>query len=278
MKRPIIKEHKILNTGDVFISWTKCDEAQKYIIKKSEDENGEFINVARVDSDVLEVVDSDVQPQKLYWYKVIAYKKQGEETDLKRGKLSSIYTLVQDKMQLIELITHSDASVELKWQSFENVDGYAVFKRNEHASKPVLVMSVDKEFKEYKDTSSILGTVNYYSVRAYNIVNGTRVYVAQSQELVSISVGKANIIKCKKTLFGKLIFNLSIVSGASGYIIKQKMANGEFEEIIRTDSNTQIELEYKPQSNAPLTFVVVSYKVVGDTILYSEPSEEINAK
>lgn len=278
MKKPVIKQLKMLENGDVYIAWSKCEGAQRYVVKKSEDENGEFKDVARIGNDVFDAVDKNPDPQKMYWYRVFACRKIGAETELKRSNLKMLYTLNQSKMQLINVDTDSLGVATLKWQKLDNVDGYAIFKRNEHATNSVCIKSVDKNTTESQEDTSVLGTINYYRIKAFIIVNETRVYIAESNECVSASVGKTKATICKKSLGGKVNITLSIISGASGYIIKEKATDGEFKEVLRSEANTQMEFEYKPKSKTSLEFIAVAYKNVGDEVLYSGVSEVFNVK
>ncbi len=278
MQRPNLKKPKILENGEVLISWRKHDEKNKFIIKRSEDEEGVYETLATVDSDDGEFIDSNVEMCKLYWYKVIAYKVVNQEKKFKRSFPTKAFTYIKQNITIDSVKQKDENHVTIKWQPLNSADAYALFKRNEHGSIPVLIKKIDKQFCQCDD-EIILGTVNYYTIKAICVVDDSDVYIAESEQYMTASIGKTEILQCKQQAMGKVCLKLRIVSGASGYVIERKDDNEtEFKEIARTNTNVEYEFIDKPKKAKKSIYQAKAYKILGDEILISAASEMKSVK
>ncbi|MFI3140966.1 MAG: hypothetical protein R3Y27_01500 [Clostridia bacterium] len=278
MEKPVVNKKKILEDGSVLIGWKEYKEELKFLVKRSESADGYFETLAKVSSQDGEYLDNTVELNKSYWYKVIAFKVVNKEKKYNRSLIFKIYTYIKREIEITSVETDNEGLSKISWNKLDKVDGYALFKRNEHGMKPVKMQTFDVDTNECED-QNILGTVNHYIIKAFALVDESVIYIAESEPCTASSIAKTEILQCKKHLLGGVSLKLRIVSGASGYIIERKDADeAEFKEIARTNSNVEFEVTDKPKKAKKCTYRAKAYKIVGEEILISEVSETKKVK
>lgn len=239
----------------VELGWTRVEGAEKYSVRRSEGEKGDFEHIAW--SKKLKYVDETVEPYKTYHYKILAWKKlEGKKTST---KISSARAVIISDVPVPKNVVPTpceDGSVSIKWDKVKGAKEYIVLRRNDLCSDLLPVGITDK--CSFRDEDIVSGQPYYYGIQAVKYDGDERKPGKWSKQLPVVCLDKGEITDIRAS-FGKRI-NLSfrIVAGADGYIIERADdKNGEFIQVGTTEGQTAVEFSDK----VPASFRTYRYRV-----------------
>ncbi len=163
------------------------------------------------------------------------------------------------------------SSIVLKWKKVQGAKGYEIYRATSENGK----------YKKIKTTTSVVyknkklksGKKYYYKVRAYKVVNNTKLYGKYSKTAVMVTKPKTPAIKLKSGN-KKVTVTWKKVTGASGYEIRMAtQKNGKFKVIKKTSSKAASYTKKNLANNKKYYFKVRAYKKVNGRKVYSSWSK-----
>ncbi|MBQ5968865.1 MAG: hypothetical protein IJL52_01975 [Clostridia bacterium] len=249
--------------GAVFLAWRETPGAQKYIIEKYNWEIEHFRRYAAVPGDTMEFVDTDVEPGRVYRYRINAKRKNpGGEVLSRRGMMTSVSTTSKDTVLLTEAQHPAFGQAKLTWQPAPDVDGYCVNRRPAEVSKPLPLAYVDQYQTGYLDRTCISGQIYFYSVQSFRQYGDDELIYSQvGNEKRVVNLDTPQILSIKK--HGRTAqFKVRVTAGADGYLLlRADTPDGPFTEAARTDSGTTLTLTDRGgRSHGGCYYAVCCYK------------------
>lgn len=275
-ENPKITEITISEGKKVNLSWTDVKGAEKYAVKRSlsSKDGFEVIGWAKKCS----YTDENVPENVSCFYKITAVKML--ESKKKSTKTSPVRVVIASDIPAPEELKAQGekGKICLSWEKVEGADGYIVSRRNEFYSQILPVAKISE--CKFADEKIVSGQPYYYCVQAYK--NGEEVEEQgnYSRQVSFVSLGKGAVIEAKAHFGKKVHLKARVVAGADGYILQRKDSpEGEYREVLRTKSNTEISLnDTVPKSFRTYFYRILSYKTVENELYVSEPTDEIQIK
>lgn len=275
-ENPKLTQASVSDDKKVKLAWTEVKGAEKYAIKRSvgSKDGFEIIGWAKKCS----YTDENVPENVSCFYKITAVKML--ESKKKSTKNSPVRVVIVSDIPAPEelKVQLKKGKICLSWKKVEGTDGYIVSKRNEFYSQ--MLPTAKTEDCKFVDERAVSGQPYYYCVQAYRNGEAGEEQGIYSEQISSVSLGKGAVIEAKAQLGKKMYLKARVVAGAEGYILQRKdSTDGEFCEVMRTDSNTGIILkDTVPKRFRTYFYRVLSYKTVENKLYISEPTDEIQLK
>lgn len=146
----------------VKIAWDKVENATAFKIYKREAGKTEWMELEKVEGDVLTVTDKDVTTGAAYEYSVVVCR--GESTSAKSDAVKIICVSMVSK---VTLANHADG-VSVKWTKVEGAEKYRVYRKLKGETSWTTIATLSGEKTSYVDKGATTGATNYYAVRAYS--------------------------------------------------------------------------------------------------------------
>lgn len=218
----------------VRIAWDKVDGATAFKIYKRETGKTEWIELKKVDSDVLAVTDKDVTSSVTYEYSVVVYK--GESASAKSDAVKIKCVAIVSK---VTLANHVDG-VSVKWTEVKGAQQYRVLRKVKGETAWTDVATLSNTTTSYVDKGATTGAVNYYAVRAY--IDSTW----SSYDAYAINYLAAPRVKSKSSDVDKgITLKWDAVAGAAKYRVYRLNSEGKFKLIATTTSNKFTDTDVK---------------------------------
>lgn len=179
---PKISSASVTSPTKVKLKWKKTASATGYQIYRATSYNGKYTRVKTISKNTtVSFTDSQLVPNKTYYYKVRAYSKVGKNT--KYSKYSPITgispTLEEPAIQAISAVTAKSATIQ--WNQVEDAEGYRLYRSETPSGSYQLVKTLSGSQKNsYQDSGLKKGKTYYYKVRSYVKVNGAYKYSSYS--------------------------------------------------------------------------------------------------
>lgn len=249
--------------GNIKISWKSDESITKYKIYRSTSKSSGYKALKTV-VDANEFIDTDVLPNKTYYYKIRAYA----------GSTYSDYSSVKSVKNTfstpkITLASNSYNSIKISINEVDGAIGYQIYRATSKSGKYTKVKTTS--LLEYINSSLTFNKNYYYKVRAYVKVDGETYYSSYSTIKYTKPVLSTPTLEVENTIEGNLI-KISKVSGASKYLIYRKTNDGSYEKLV-----TITDLEYLDDSiieGNTYTYKVKAYKKYSSKDYYSNYSLE----
>jgi len=275
-ENPKITQVTVTEEKNVKLSWTNVKGAEKYGVKRLVSAEDGFEVLAWVKD--CNFIDKNVPENVSCFYKITALKKL--ESKKKSTKTSPVRVVIVSDIPAPEELCaqQKKGKICLRWKKVEGADGYIVSKRNEFYSQ--MLPTAKTEDCKYTDERIVSGQPYFYCVQAYKNGESGEEQGNYSEQVSSVSLGKSSVIEAKARLGKKMFFKARVVAGADGYILQRKDSpDGEYREVLRTESNTEISLnDSVPKSFRTYFYRILSYKTVENKLYMSEPTDEIKIK
>jgi len=219
------------------ISWKKVPGAKEYIVCRSEEENGTYEEISKINK--TSYIDKNVTSGKEYFYYVYATANntQSNVSERKKGtvKISNSGTKLEGKPELsITKTTYNSAA--LKWTKVQGAKKYKIYYRNLTTQDWKLLKTVTST--SFNHTKLETGLDYYYYICPIrDLVNGedSNIVVAKPRlgELTGLNVTSGeNQIKIS---WNKLL-------GAEKYVIcRSEEENGTYEEIATINQTSYVD-------------------------------------
>lgn len=230
---------KLNDKGNVVAEYTGVDNAEGYILSRSESESGPFIQVG--ESNKTECVDQTAEKNKEYHYKIQAYRTvEGYKYCSAYSPRRIIYTkevTAPSNLKVTELTLNS---VTITWSGVPNTQYYQIW-RAEKGGEYENIATLDSETLTYTNKGLTYKGNYSYKIRGYRFANGDRVFGDYSEEL-SVNLPKLNApegVKATENTYNTLKISWEPVAEASFYqVFRSDAENGKYVKLGTYDSKT----------------------------------------
>ena len=227
---PEITEVSFQKNRYVKIVWTNIPGATKYALYRSTAPDGKFTKIYV--GTVRKFADKTATAGETYYYKVKAY------TDTKGSAASELaaYTYKVAAPTIKSNLTVNETSIKLVWSKVKGADGYKIYRKVNNNDEWKLIKTVKSGDTTSYVNKGLDGTY-IYAIRGYHkegtkTVNGTLSEPVRVRTLAKVKTVK--VTTDKKTYTNTVKW--SKVKGAAGYQLYAKVAGGEWEHIVTTES------------------------------------------
>ena len=216
-------------TAGVQVKWSKVTGATGYIVYRKTG-NGSWSRVADIKSgSTVSYIDKTAKSGTAYTYTVRAYSGNT------MGDWSSTKTLKRLADPTVSSVSNITAGVQVKWIKTAGATGYIVYRKTGNGSWSRLATIKSGSTTSYTDKSAKSGTNYSYTVRA---CNGSTMSDWHNSKAVK-RLSNPAVTSASKTSNG-INVKWSKVTGATGYVVYRKTANGSWSRIanIKNGSTT----------------------------------------
>ena len=136
----------------------------------------------------------------------------------------------------LKAASHSYNKNKLSWDAVSGAGGYEVYRATSKTGKFQKVAAIAAEKTSYINTGLTCGKTYWYKLRAYQVKNGKKVYSKYSD--VKSTYPKPSKVKGASVKFSDRTsvgfeINWAKTTGASGYQLQYKAANGKWHTYVR---------------------------------------------
>ena len=200
----------------VRIAWDKVDSATAFSIQKRVAGESAWMEMKRVEGDVLAVTDKDVTSGVTYEYSVIVYKGESASAQSDAVKIKGVAIVSK-----VTLANHVDG-VSIKWSEVEGAEKYRIYRKVKGEASWTGLATLSNETISYIDKDATTGTVNYYAVRAY--IDNTW----SSYDSYAINYLATPRVKSKSSDVNKgITLKWDVVAGAAKYRVYRATDDGK---------------------------------------------------
>ncbi len=210
----------------VRIAWDKVEGATAFSIQKRVAGESVWMEMKRVEGDVLAVTDKDVTSGVTYEYSVIVYRGESASAQSDAVKIKCVAIVSK-----VTLANHVDG-VKVKWAEVKGAQKYCILRKVKGETVWTELETVSNKTTSYVDKGATTGAVNYYAVRAY--IDNTW----SSYDSYAINYLAAPRVKSTSSDMNKgITLNWDVVAGAAKYRVYRLNSEGKFKLIATTTKN-----------------------------------------
>ncbi len=208
-------------SSSVTLSWTRLDNAKYYQVYKYNEKAEKYEKVKTTSS--LTYTDKGLSKGDFPKYKVRAYyvNDDGEKV---YSSFSSVFyaTVAPNTPKGLELVSKSDSSVKLKWNSAGST-GYLVYRYDAVSGSYERIGSTKST--SYTDSTVDSGTAYKYKIKAYTKTKSRTFYSAAYSSVVSVTTKGEAAAKNGYVSVAEGFLNIRKTADTSGDILVQ-VSNG----------------------------------------------------
>ncbi len=245
--RPDIIMIEVLGDGGVSINWEKAKGADTYVVKRSRNAEKDFKKIAVLSGTDTTYVDTSIEDEGMYWYKIVALRSVTDGEKIKMGcEPTSVNISSIEAPKLKNISSDLKDGITFSWSSEAAVDYFLVFRRHDFMKKGVVIDRLPGDCFSYTDKKSVKGPLYYYSIQGVIENDENLQYSKQSNELPCFNLDRTEVMRIKRKLGKKVIVSLRLTSGADGYILyKSNEENGVYAPVCETNSISSFDCSYK---------------------------------
>ncbi len=166
-------------------------------------------------------------------------------------------------------------SIALSWSKVANADGYRLYKYNTEKKKWGVLKTTTST--NYTDSKLSAGTSHTYRVRAYEVVDGERVYGKLTASLKVLTLpGETKNLKATKINADNITLSWNKADGAKRYAVYQYNTSKKKYSRIATTASTSYTVK-SLKSSTSYKFAVRAY-VKDKTVAYGKTSNYLTVK
>ena len=236
-------------TAGVQVKWSKVTGATGYIVYRKNG-SGSWSRVADIKSgSTVSYTDKTAKSGTTYTYTVRAYSGST------MGDWSSTKTIKRLANPTVSSASNITAGVQVKWAKTAGATGYVVYRKTGTGSWSRIATIKSGTTTSYTDKSAKSGTNYSYTVRAYN---GSTMSDWHNSKAVK-RLSNPAVTSASKTSNG-INVKWSKVTGATGYVVYRKTANGSWSRLatIKSGSTTSY-TDTKASKGVTYTYTVRAY-------------------
>ena len=236
-------------TAGVQVKWSKVTGATGYIVYRKTG-TGSWSRVADIKSgSTVSYTDKTAKSGTTYTYTVRAYSGST------MGDWSSTKTVKRLADPTVSSASNVTAGVQVKWAKTAGATGYVVYRKTGNGSWSRIATIKSGSTTSYTDKSAKSGTNYSYTVRA---CNGSTMSDWHNSKAVK-RLSNPAVTSASKTSNG-INVKWSKVTGATGYVVYRKTANGSWSRIVNIKSgSTTSYTDTKASRGVTYTYTVRAY-------------------
>jgi len=164
------------------------------------------------------------------------------------GKEISIpFSIIFGRIASFKAVPKSYKSTNLKWNKVVGAAGYVIYRSNDADSGFKAIKTITSgSTVNYVNTGLKLGTVYYYKMRPYRIVDGNKVYGEYTAVIKQkAQPARPTISSVKKGSYNSLKISWKKISGSSGYTVyRSDSSDGPYKKIKTVRATKKSTLSY----------------------------------
>ncbi len=271
----------ISGNWDVKLSWGSIASAEGYEIYRAESATGGFVKIAIVPG--VSFTDLDTVKNKIYYYKVRAYKAVGAVRDYSPQSTAVCVSLV-DKMPAPSVaVKANDAlSASVSWKTVPGALGYEVARAESAGGAYKAVYTTNTEsIRSFQDTGVLAGTTYYYKIRAIRRLNGKPDYGNYSLPAAAKPMPlPVSGIEAKSGGYNRIMISWVGTTDASGYFVySAPKASGAYEKVADIATNMTVSYTHKGlKTGTAYYYKIAPYRLAGVNKVEGERTALASAK
>jgi fibronectin type 3 domain-containing protein len=157
-----------VSSSQINLSWTDASNNEAgFRIERSLDGNN-WSQIAEVAADTVSYVDTGLDGNTTYYYRVRAYNTVGN-SDYSNTASTKTNDNIPDAPTGLDAVTYSSSQIDLSWtDNSDNETGFTIERSPNGTSSWEGIATVGANVTTYSDTGLQYATTYYYRVRAYN--------------------------------------------------------------------------------------------------------------
>lgn len=155
-----------ISAKKINLSWSAVTNAEAYNIKRATTAGGTYQTIASYITG-LNYVDSGLEPETNYYYKISSVNTGGESADSSPEVMVTTNGLVAPSAVTNILAGSGDAQVKLKWDFIPDSQ-FDIKRSDSEFGTFTTIATTDFDATEYTDLTAINGTTYYYKILAFN--------------------------------------------------------------------------------------------------------------
>ena len=179
------------------------------------------------------------------------------------------------KVASLESTAVTETAIALSWSKVKDADGYRLYKYNYTSKKWQTLKTTTAN--SFTDKNLAKGSLNAYTVRAIEVVDGKYVYGDRSANLKVLTLpGSVGTLKAKDVEMNQLTLTWSKAEGAKGYAVYQYNPSTKKYSLIATPTATSYTVKNLKASTS-YRFAVRAY-VKDGYVAYGKTSNKLEVK
>ena len=271
-----------IDSDSISMSWNAIGRASGYEVYRK-DANSEDYKLVK-DLNATTYTDKGLAKGTEYSYKVKSYRVV-DGVKVYSGDSNSISAKIKDSFKLnLEKTTRN--SVEFSWDKVKDATGYEILRYSTASKKYVVIDDIDfdklsdedreaseeAEVYSYLDQGKTSATIYNYKVKAYNKVDGKKVYLKESEKLKATTTPLTPNVTVKSS--SKKTARLSWTNcstRATGYKVYMATSKNGTYKLVKTTTAKSF-TKYYLRSGKTYYFKVRSYRTVDGKNIYGNYS------
>lgn len=272
-----------IDSDSISMSWNAIGRASGYEVYRK-DANSEDYKLVK-DLNATTYTDKGLAKGTEYSYKVKSYRVV-DGVKVYSGDSNSISAKIKDSFKLnLEKTTRN--SVEFSWDKIKDATGYEILRYSTASKKYVVIDDIDfdeitdeKEKEEletadiysYEDDGRTSATIYNYKVKAYNKVDGKKVYLKESEKLKATTTPLTpNVtVKSSSRKTARLTWK-NCSTRATGYKVYMATSKNGTYKLVKTTTAKSF-TKYYLTSGKTYYFKVRAYRTVDGKNIYGNYS------
>ena len=272
-----------IDSDSISMSWNAIGRASGYEVYRK-DANSEDYKLVK-DLNATTYTDKGLAKGTEYSYKVKSYRVV-DGVKVYSGDSNSISAKIKDSFKLnLEKTTRN--SVEFSWDKIKDATGYEILRYSTASKKYVVIDGIDfdevtdeKEKEEletadiysYEDDGRTSATIYKYQVKAYNKVDGKKVYLKESEKLKATTTPLTpNVtVKSSSRKTARLTWK-NCSTRATGYKVYMATSKNGTYKLVKTTTAKSF-TKYYLTSGKTYYFKVRAYRTVDGKNIYGNYS------
>ena len=278
---PALKAGNI-DSDSISMSWNAIGRASGYEVYRK-DANSEDYKLVK-DLNATTYTDKGLAKGTEYSYKVKSYRVV-DGVKVYSGDSNSISDKIKDSFKLnLEKTTRN--SVEFSWDKIKDATGYEILRYSTASKKYVVIDDIDfdklsdedreaseeAEVYSYLDQGKTSATIYNYQVKAYNKVDGKKVYLKESEKLKATTTPLTpNVtVKSSSRKTARLTWK-NCSTRATGYKVYMATSKNGIYKLVKTTTAKSF-TKYYLTSGKTYYFKVRAYRTVDGKNIYGDYS------
>ena len=272
---PNITGIEAVSASSLSIGWDPVTDASGYEVWRSGSAAGLYTLAGTTATTGF--TDTSLTPGTSYFYKVRTYNDvdgvdypSGEFSVAEAGLIKADSPKVRPATKITKIETKSGTSLKITWNKIIGADGYFL-ERSTGKTGPYKLVKTTTAMS-FTDTSLKAGTRYYYRVRAYNLVDGTKMISGKySTAAAGVPLAKCAITKVSGVSASQIKLIWKKAAGATGYeVFRSSSKTGAFTAIRKINALSMIVTGMEPGNT--YYFKVMAYKKINTATYYGPMS------
>ena len=260
------------------INWKHVNNADGYEVYCVASSNGSY----RI---VKDTTDNTYTHQNLtigntYYYKIRSYKKVGEERYYSDFSTVNSQTLTIPKPINVKASSAGATAIKLSWNKVSKVSGYAIFRSNTKNGKYKEIKTVNAKKTSYSNKNLTKGKTYYFKVKAYLLVNGSKIYSDSSDAAkYKATLSGPSGIEAKRVNSSSIKISWKKVVGATKYeIYSSTSKKGSYKKIDTVSSKKSSYISKNLEKGKTYYYKIKAVQKIGKKTYRSKYSAVKSAK